>query len=526
MSMIGKSVGNYQIRTKLGEGGMGAVYMGEHPLIGKKVAIKVLLEEFASNESIVNRFFNEAKAVNDIGHANIVDIIDFGKLPLETGTVVYLVMELLDGQSLSGRMSSVGVTFDETRHILRQCCSALAASHKKGIVHRDLKPDNLYLCPRGGDKNFVKVLDFGIAKLTANTGNQTRTGTIIGTPAYMSPEQCAGRGRIDHRSDVYSLGVVMYEMLTGKVPFMGEGFGDIVVKQLTEAPPAPRSIKPEVPAALEKVVLKALEKKAEDRFQTMEDFAVALGDPEAFANGTTPKSQSATQFVFQPLFREEKSEPHIVLSDIARGKPGFVTDNKKAERAASATSISEPHKPRTTLSGAASEVREKEKKRSRMPLAAAAVLVVVGGSAVGVVATRGNNPAPAAVATPSLPSAAITPPPEPMVSIALRSEPTGASVVRPDQDNAVIGSTPMVLKLRRGAPSYPVQLRLDGYKPQMSTIIFDHDKEIQLTLAREEAKVDPAAAVPAKKKSSRRPTAPAAPQHDNDDDLRTLPPVF
>src|SRR6476659_7103162 len=216
MSLIGKSVGNYEIKEKLGEGGMGAVYMGEHPLIGKRVAVKVLLDELVANEALVTRFFHEAKAANDIRHQNIVDIIDFGKLDKEGGgKIVYLVMELLEGKSLAGRLDEAPrLTLEEVRHILQQCCSGLAASHAKGIIHRDLKPDNLFLVQRGGDKNFVKILDFGIAKLTTTSSTpnaKTRTGTLIGTPAYMSPEQCAGRGTIDARSDVYALGIVMYE---------------------------------------------------------------------------------------------------------------------------------------------------------------------------------------------------------------------------------------------------------------------------------------------------------------------------
>src|SRR5437879_1368527 len=189
MSMIGTRVGNYEIKEKLGEGGMGAVYMGEHPLIGKRVAVKVLLDELVANETLVTRFFNEAKAANDIRHQNIVDIVDFGKLDKPGGGgghIVYLVMELLEGQSLAGRLDTKRLTFEETRHILQQCCSGLAASHAKGIIHRDLKPDNLFLVKRGSDENFVKILDFGIAKLTAtsSTSNKTRTGTVIGTLAF------------------------------------------------------------------------------------------------------------------------------------------------------------------------------------------------------------------------------------------------------------------------------------------------------------------------------------------------------
>src|SRR5260370_25300707 len=278
---------------------MGAVYLGEHPLIGKRVAVKVLLEELASKEDIVSRFFNEAKAVNDIGHSNIVDIVDFGKMKNDYGQdIVYFIMEFLDGESLAARLRGTGLSFKETVHVMEQCCSALAASHGKGIVHRDLKPENIYLCPRGNDKNFIKLLDFGIAKLTGDSGqsHKTRTGLVIGTPTYMSPEQCEGKGLIDSRSDVYSLGIVMYELLTGRVPFPGEGFGEILVAHLTRLPDPPSRLNPDISPALESIVMHSIEKDRNRRFQTMDEFAAAVQNPEAhlaqYQGLPAPASQS------------------------------------------------------------------------------------------------------------------------------------------------------------------------------------------------------------------------------------------
>jgi serine/threonine protein kinase len=283
MSLIGKRLGNYDIQSKIGEGGMGMVYLGVHPQIGKKVAIKVLHEELCSKADVVARFFNEAKAVNDISHPNIVDIIDFGETTFDGAACKYIIMEFLEGESLAARMKREGVSIRETLHIIAQCASALAASHVKNVVHRDLKPENVYLCQRPGDRNYVKLLDFGIAKLLtdqgANGSNHTRTGMVIGTPTYMSPEQCDGKGLIDHRADIYALGIMMYELLTGKVPFPGEGFGEVLVAHLTREPEPPRALNPNVPPELEAIVLRCLKKRKEDRFQSMNDLLAAVADP-------------------------------------------------------------------------------------------------------------------------------------------------------------------------------------------------------------------------------------------------------
>jgi serine/threonine-protein kinase len=532
MSMIGKKVGNYEIKTKLGEGGMGAVYLGEHPLIGKRVAIKVLLEEFATNESIVSRFFNEAKAVNDIRHENIVDIIDFGKIPAESGSgeMVYFVMELLDGESLSSRIERALPSFDETRHILRQCCSGLAASHAKGIVHRDLKPDNLFVCPRGNDKNFVKILDFGIAKLTGTSAasSKTRTGTVIGTPAYMSPEQCAGRGKIDHRSDIYSLGVVMFELLTGRVPFQGEGFGDIVVGHLTAAPPTPTSIRPDLPPALEKVVLKTLEKDPDQRFQTMEELSGALADPQAFAEGRSPAMGPSGKFVFTPLFRDEHSRPDIPIPDAAKPKPGFVTKNREPSKAATVEK-----RASTTLSGAASELTRQRTRRSRTPLVAAAGAVALLGG-IAAVAVRSNQSAPPVAVTPAAVAPVASLPVE-NITVKIVSEPAGATVARADQGGAVAGMTPLTLKVAKGSPSFDVALTMAGYRPQTRIVETDISRELVLTLMKDEPKPEPVAPAPpaaapttTKKRSPGALPAPAPrkAKDPGEDDLRTLPPIF
>ena len=492
--MIGTRVGNYEIKEKLGEGGMGAVYMGEHPLIGKRVAIKVLLDELTHNEALVTRFFHEAKAVNDIRHQNIVDIIDFGKIEKPGGgNIVYLVMELLEGQSLAGRLDSKRLSFDEVRHILQQCCSGLAASHAKGIIHRDLKPDNLFLLHRGSDTSFVKILDFGIAKLTAtsSTSSKTRTGTLIGTPAYMSPEQCSGRGNIDARSDVYALGIVMYEMLTGHVPFKGEGFGDIVVAQLTETAKLPSELRKDIPHELDAIVMKAIAKEVEGRFQSMEEFGVALADPAKFA--ASPEAVAAAGKV--------AAAPTAAVP---------VVDDKSGPRAAipsqpdAVTIVAGKKTPITTLSGAASESKVREPSPvaaasgRRTALFGAIGVAVAAGAVLAVVKLGGHGatttPPVPAVTTPvvtapvekSAPVAAVAPPKQEQVEIALKSDPPGAQVVR--ADGVIVGTTPIMMKLDKGSPALEVQLTLDGYRAEKRTLTADVNRELDVNLLKDRGK--------------------------------------
>ncbi|MEO6775887.1 MAG: protein kinase [Kofleriaceae bacterium] len=285
--MIGQTIGNYLVKQRLGEGGMGAVYLAEHPTIGKKVALKVLHAEFATNTEVVERFFNEAKAVNSIAHPNIVDIVDYGVIqtgPNGSDQLVYFIMEYLSGQTLGQVLrAEAPLPPERALTIALQVADALAASHRAGIVHSDLKPDNIILSQRGREQDFVKLLDFGIAKLTTDgrTGSRTRTGLVLGTPAYMSPEQCEGSAKVDHRTDIYALGICLYEMLVGRVPFIGEGYGEILVQHLTQKPIEPsryRMMSPHV----EQVVLKALEKRPELRYPTMDEMIRAMADPVGY----------------------------------------------------------------------------------------------------------------------------------------------------------------------------------------------------------------------------------------------------
>jgi tRNA A-37 threonylcarbamoyl transferase component Bud32 len=284
----GQSIGSYRILQKIGTGGMGAVYLCEHPLIGKKVALKVIHRELASNKEVVQRFFQEAKAVTKIGNEHIVEIHDFGQT--SEGDHFY-IMEYLEGQNLATVLSNERV-FDVMRalHVGAQIAAALAAAHAAGVIHRDLKPDNVMLTLRLGDPNFVVLLDFGLAKMFAGGTSAVKTaaGVLLGTPQYMSPEACESKGNLDHRTDIYALGVLLFQMMTGVLPFDGETMGEVLVKQVTQLPPPPRAYNPSIPPSVEQILLRCLAKNVDARFPTMLALREALLDPEVYLRNSPP----------------------------------------------------------------------------------------------------------------------------------------------------------------------------------------------------------------------------------------------
>jgi serine/threonine-protein kinase len=255
----------------LAQGGMGTVYAGIHPQIHKRVAIKVISTTFASSEELAARLLREAQVVNRIRHPSLVDIFAFGQLP---GGRPYLVMELLEGEPLSARLGRGPLPLAELKAIFAQLLDALGAAHEAGVVHRDLKPENIFLC-RGRGEPLVKILDFGLAKdQGSGTPPMTRTGIAMGTPTFMSPEQCRGKG-VDHRSDLYAVGVILYEAVTGQPPFRAESVLDLLNQHLSEAPEPPGR-RAAIPPALDALILKALEKPPERRFQSAQEMLAAL----------------------------------------------------------------------------------------------------------------------------------------------------------------------------------------------------------------------------------------------------------
>ena len=273
--MIGTLIRDYRIVTELGSGGMGTVFFAEHTLIGRRAAIKVLNPEVSRNEDIVARFFTEAKAVNSIRHPNIVDVTDFG----QTDSMYYIIMEMLEGETLGARLEMQRPLDERTGvRILSQVASAVGAVNEQGIVHRDLKPENIFLTNHPDYPDFVKVLDFGVVKLMgapAESSHLTRPGSAIGTPAYMSPEQCLADARLDHRSDIYSLGVVGYEMLAGRLPFVGDSL-EVMMGHARGTLIPPKERNPELSDAINDVIVRALAKKPEARFANMREMRLAL----------------------------------------------------------------------------------------------------------------------------------------------------------------------------------------------------------------------------------------------------------
>src|SRR5688572_12658762 len=269
--------GKYEIKRLLGEGGMGAVYEGENTLIHRRVAIKVLHSGVAALEEAVKRFENEAQAAGRIGSDHIVEVLDLGRL--DSGDR-YMVMEFLKGESLSARIAARGrLSPSEIADIGLQLLEGLSAAHEAGIIHRDLKPDNIFLLTKAkGRADFVKIFDFGISKFNVlgKDFSMTRTGSVMGTPYYMSPEQARGAKNLDARLDVYAAGVILYEAATGRVPFDGDTFNELLIKIVTEEPPAVRALVPELDAGLAEIIDRARRKNPDERFASAREFRDAL----------------------------------------------------------------------------------------------------------------------------------------------------------------------------------------------------------------------------------------------------------
>jgi eukaryotic-like serine/threonine-protein kinase len=425
----GSPVGEYQVNGKIGEGGMGEVYSGVHPVIGKKVAIKVLSAALSQDSGIVQRFVQEARAVNQIGHRNIVDIFAFGKL--ESGRS-YFVMEFLAGRSLRERLAAPPpISYDEGLMILVEVCLALHAAHAEKIVHRDLKPDNIFLVESKAGERTVKLLDFGIAKLLEREDGgalrQTRTGQPIGTPLYMSPEQCLGRD-VDWRTDIYSLGVVLFEMFTGRLPFTGPSYIETVTGHISQQPPRPRDLA-DIPEALEALILRCMDKEAGARPQTVEEV------------------RSALQQIARDL--------GVDLTRQVTGAQALVSGNTPMRRTPPSPSFD------SKLPRAPSPARA----RRRLPVWQVFVAsgVFAGALAAGAIALKRSTPPTA----PAEANAVHDPAPLPQVELQVVSDPPGAIVIIDGKKQALV--TPTLFRVPR-ARRYVVRIEKDGWRPHQETV--------------------------------------------------------
>jgi eukaryotic-like serine/threonine-protein kinase len=310
--MVGKKINNYELRELVGDGAMGVVYLAEHPVLRRRVAVKLLKRQYLESPSLVTRFVNEARAAAAIHHPNVIEVIDVGMIE---GEVPYIMMEYLDGEPLSRRLTRERLGVGKAIDIAIQAARAVAASHALEIVHRDLKPENLFLVSDpmspGGER--VKVLDFGIAKLRPDWGGsdgaKTRTGVIFGTPAYMSPEQCRGlNDEVDGSTDVYALGCILFEMLSGHAPYISPGWGDVLMMHMSDEIPVPSAENPRVSPAIDQIVKTALAKKKADRFASMREMHRAL----AQARGDVQDTPA-------PIVKTDPALPAVVMGVEALG---------------------------------------------------------------------------------------------------------------------------------------------------------------------------------------------------------------
>ncbi len=307
----------YELVRLLGEGGMGAVYEGRHRRLDRRCALKFLHPELTRDADMVTRLMREAKAAASIGSEHIIDVTDIGET--DDG-IPYVVMEYLEGEDLADVLDREGrIEPSRAAALLIQACRALSAAHQRGIVHRDLKPENLFLTVREDGTEWIKVLDFGIAKFKDSMAKDlerlTATGTTLGTPCYMSPEQARGAQDLDHLSDIFSMGTILYEMLTGRLPFMAGTYNELIIMIATSDPSPPSMYFPRLDEGLEKVVLKALSRKRTKRFQSMPELSDAL-QPYAYRLSTLPPEAQRAHLREIELARTALPAPTPDVKDI------------------------------------------------------------------------------------------------------------------------------------------------------------------------------------------------------------------
>jgi serine/threonine-protein kinase len=524
--MIGETLGSYRIVGRLGAGGMGEVYLAEHARIDRRAAIKVLLPELSHNQEVVDRFFAEARATSSIHHPGIVEVLDCDVHP--SGRA-YIVMELLEGESLAarlGREPGFGRNVDRVLGLAAEVADAIGAAHAKGIVHRDLKPDNVFLvnAPRAANGFIAKILDFGIAKLIGDgDGNRgssmrTRTGSLLGTPAYMSPEQCRGASRVDHRTDIYSFGCIIYEMLAGQRPFTYEGFGELISAHMTETPKTMAQLGIKVTPAIEEWLQRLLAKTPAERLGSMSEVAAAI---EALRTGAPLPARvpapSATGTAMLPAqgAPPKGPTPSVIPTAVLPAVP----------RPTATTTLSENAAERLERT----ELRRGAPRWALLVTAGAAAVLVLGTAGMALMRSRSARaPAETAVEKSAPATTAVAPPSATPTPTPTPTEPRTVTV---EVDDAPAGLTltldgaaaELPARLPAGDQVHELVFRAPGHRAR--TLRLDGSQNRRVTLALEPtpaATPEPAKAAPPRDRTSHKRAAPRSTEPELTEDARKL----